>query len=316
MIQDDILNIIKPHLSGDNSISMELIERIFADRDDFDMEQYGVNSMCEFFQAMGGIFSVSEDEQTLSVKMIEEENVKTNESINESSIGNAEENKPDVVEIDPNHPIFEQITGILKRLGGETDYIAETHLGQEMSKNNIKKPNGWKLGAMLKANPQKFERVDSGNANWVVKLVKQDRTKSSNKRNSEFEINKKTDSESGLRGVSKYSLKGFCQFPNWKETLKRISEIAVQDGWIVLDDPYEVDPYRLIGNRLHTDFALAIKDDIDGKESDLKIWPTRAKFKTSFRTSKGESVYLTMLFNHNRDANSTCPWILESLVCE
>ncbi|MDE6277811.1 MAG: hypothetical protein K2M06_06860 [Muribaculaceae bacterium] len=109
------------------------------------------------------------------------------------------------------------------------------------------------------------------------------------------------------RTLSLYSLSDFAFFPDLNGALKNLYEMAAPtDGCFLIEG--DVNPYRMLLNKLERDFAEAVRREYDDSEQLFGMSPIGADFPTGFSTPEGRRIFGSCEFNKVRNAESYQPW--------
>lgn len=109
------------------------------------------------------------------------------------------------------------------------------------------------------------------------------------------------------RTLSLYSLSDFAYFPDLNGALKSLYEMAAPtEGCFLIDG--DVNPYRMLLNKLERDFAEAVRREYDDSEQLFGMSPIGADFPTGFATPEGRRIFGSCEFNKVRNAESYQPW--------
>ena len=107
--------------------------------------------------------------------------------------------------------------------------------------------------------------------------------------------------------MSVYRMNSFFVIPSMKDFCEELEKLAEPDGWFIVREPAEKDPYRLMRMKLQLDFAIAMKklvenDGVETPDSDFKTWMLRATYRTGFHTADGKPIFMEMDYNPERGA--------------
>lgn len=109
------------------------------------------------------------------------------------------------------------------------------------------------------------------------------------------------------RTLSLYSLTDFAYFADPVGALKSLHEMAAPaEGCFVIEG--DVNPYRMLWNKLERDFAEAIRREDSASEQIFLMSPIGADFPTGFMTPGGLRIFASCEFNKTRNAESYQPW--------
>ncbi|MBR4854054.1 MAG: hypothetical protein IKU88_04945 [Alistipes sp.] len=103
--------------------------------------------------------------------------------------------------------------------------------------------------------------------------------------------------------ASLYDLDHFAAFDNREAALCELAQLAKPEGWAVLPEG-EANRYLMVEAKLRLNFAMAVKELLDGISRDIVIALNAASFDTRFRTPEGGVIIARFLFNRRRSEDS------------
>ena len=103
--------------------------------------------------------------------------------------------------------------------------------------------------------------------------------------------------------ASLYDLDHFAAFDNREAALCELAKLAEPEGWAVLPEG-EANRYLMVEAKLRLNFAMAVKELLEGISRDIVIALNAASFDTRFRTPEGGVIIARFLFNRRRSEDS------------
>ena len=103
--------------------------------------------------------------------------------------------------------------------------------------------------------------------------------------------------------ASLYDLDHFAAFDNREAALCELAQLAKPEGWAVLPQG-EANRYLMVEAKLRLNFAMAVKELLEGTSRDIVIALNAASFDTRFRTPEGGVIIARFLFNRRRSEDS------------
>lgn len=103
--------------------------------------------------------------------------------------------------------------------------------------------------------------------------------------------------------ASLYDLDHFAVFDNREAALCELAQLAKPEGWAVLPEG-EANRYLMVEAKLRLNFAMAVKELLEGTSRDIVIALNAASFDTRFRTPEGGVIIARFLFNRRRSEDS------------
>ena len=103
--------------------------------------------------------------------------------------------------------------------------------------------------------------------------------------------------------ASLYDLDHFAAFDNREAALCELAQLAKPEGWAVLPEG-EANRYLMVEAKLRLNFAMAVKELLEGTSRDIVIALNAASFDTRFRTPEGGVIIARFLFNRRRSEDS------------
>lgn len=293
MKSDTIFEIIKSSLDANGCIPLQRVEELL-NKADFNLEEEtGISSVSELMQELEDDFNLETVDNNTIVRYLHFKSL------------------PIGIENEPTGPISDEeqnnlnrkIGGVIRKLLKESPdaeaKVPLTALGQELNSQKLKTPNGEKISAYLKRFPNLFEVLTIGTDTFV--------------RNSEDKnIPIKTAStqvSTGSKYVSMYIISDFAFFPDYKGTMKELSEIAMPDGWFILPNASERNPYLLLDSAFKRNFALLVNKQIKEGGTGIIMRPDRAEFNTGFKSIDGKDIIAHFIFNQQRDNTRWQNWV-------
>lgn len=103
--------------------------------------------------------------------------------------------------------------------------------------------------------------------------------------------------------ASLYDLDHFAAFDNREAALCELAQLAKPEGWAVLPEG-EANRYLMVEAKLRLNFAMAVKESLEGPNKGIVIALNAASFDTRFRTPEGGVIIARFLFNRRRSEDS------------
>lgn len=301
-MSNKVLEIIKPALNADASISLEQAVKLLENAD-FDLQETGFDSFNDIFEQLEDDFELNEIEEGIMVKCLNinnpKEHTKPKTTSTQSAIGE------DVSAL--NRKICGMIRKLIKDSPELDGNISLPKLGIELSNQNLKLPDGEKLGAYLRRFPSLFEVSTNGVETFV---------KNMGERPSPPSAASIVQSAARKGFVSKFNIFDFAYFQDYKSVKKELAKLASQDGWFILPDPMEKDPYILLDYKFRNNFAILINKELQEYGDGIVMHPDKVEIYTGFSTDEGKSIKAHFLFNQQRDANRWQNWVFDRFSIE
>jgi|GEM_PF-5149956 len=318
----EIALVLKPGLEN-GRISLADAERMLLATDAFDLEEYGFDTLADFLPSLCEDFELDDDVVIVSGKTLEglmnEEKAPEQEPEQDSAANIIEKKPATTVPVPTVPPEGFDVEGMNKALAAiivasNNEFVPLTYLGQGVRQKGIVIPANTKLRACLGWSPDIFVQELRGVGNYYIGLTPKGK-----------EMAKKAPAPGAGPGVppapptspatpikqvsvSRYALPSFCVIAPVNDFLAQLAKIAEPDGWFIIDDPAEKQPYRLLLRKLELDFALAMRDELEGRESPFRTGMIRGTYRTNFHDASGKPIYMEMEFNSQRDASTMAPW--------
>lgn len=323
--------VLTPYLDENNMISFEQAKNILLE-EQVNLKGYEEH-ISELFEEMEEFFEYIADENGDKVKCLK---AKKEVTITEKPVEDAkpveqstEAEKPaPVVDEKAVKAINAKLVNALRILERECadtkGFISMTNLGQKRAEMGIELPAKEKLSAYLMKFPQLFE-VNGTGADTMVRLAV--RGIPGSQANSKapaakpaVAVNAKVapvaatpkpaaPAPAAKRFVSFYQLFDFAHFPNYAEIKAQLADMAKVDGWFVLTDENEKDPYFLVDMKLRSNFAMAVRKQLQGEDAGIRIALDSASFDTGFVTPEGAAIRAEFKLNQYREASSWQTWV-------
>lgn len=300
-VSNKVLEIIKPALDADASISLEQAVKLLEEAD-FDLQETGFESFNDIFEQLEDDFELNEIEEGIIVKCLNvnilKEPTKSKTTNVQSAIGE------DVSALN------RKISGVIRKLikdSPELDgNISLPKLGIELSNQKLKLPDGEKLSSYLRRFPSLFEVTTNGVETFVKNMGERQSAPSTN-----------TTSPTARKGfVSMFNLFDFAYFQDYNSVKKELSNIASQDGWFILPNPMEKDPYLLLDYKFRNNFAILVNKELQEHCNGIIMHPDKVVINTGFSTDDGKHIKAHFLFNQQRDANRWQNWVFDHFSIE
>lgn len=311
----EIARVLKPGLEN-GRISLAEAERLLLETKDFNLEEYGFDVLADFLPSLCEDFELDNDVVIVSGKTLEGL-VGVGKSEEKSPEENSPEEKPKLSAAPPEGYDVEGMNKSLATLiaSSGNEYVPLTYLGQAIKQKGIEMPAGIKLRVCLGWSPDIFVQELRGEGVYFIALTHKGKEMAKPARKT-GPVQTPVPSEPSAApaapaksiAMSRYALASFCVIAPVNDFLAQLAGIAEPDGWFVIDDPAEKQPYRLLLRKLELDFALAMRDELEGRESPFRTGMLRGTYRTNFHDASGKTIYMEMEFNSRRDASSMAPW--------
>ena len=271
--------------------SYDVLVSLLEDLDDFeiDAEQTPVRVRCQDFKPVESSPVISTSEDT---------------PLKQSLVPTGEEDTT------INRKITATIRKLLKYNPSPEGYLMLTTLGAELRSKEIRIPNGEKLSVYLRKYPKLFE-MDLGKT--FVRIAPSSPSSTPALAPSPSIVSSPVSASVPEKQtiLSLYNIFDFCFFPDYSAALVSLAELAVPDGWFVMEDPDVKYPYQLVSLKLQLDFALLVKEQMNGADERFRIGLDKASFRTGFHTSEGAPIYACLTFNRTRGEKNWQSWAFD-----
>ena len=304
-VVDKIKALVSANADTDGYVSLPLLEEKMKESG-FDMEGtgYSYDDLLPMLEDLDA-FELDTEETPARIRC------KYFQSEESTSSGSLPESASEVVmdETTLNRKIAGTIRKLLRFNPSPDGFIMLTTLGTDLREQELRLPEGEKLSGYLRRYPNLFE-IDQ-----ETKFV---RVVGSSPAPSRPTIPAPVASPVPEKTVtpSLYNLFDFCHFADFTAACDSLVKLAVPDGWFIMDDPGDKDPYFLVGLKLRMDFALLVKDQLKGVDGGFRIGLDKASFKTGFHTSEGTPIYACLAFNRSRGGKTWQSWAFDHFAVE
>ena len=113
--------------------------------------------------------------------------------------------------------------------------------------------------------------------------------------------------------ASLYDLDHFAAFDNREAALCELAQLAKPEGWAVLPEG-EANRYLMVEAKLRLNFAMAVKESLEGPNKGIVIALNAASFDTRFRTPEGGAIIARFVFNRRRSEANWQQYRFDSFV--
>ena len=117
-----------------------------------------------------------------------------------------------------------------------------------------------------------------------------------------YESAEATFDERKAKYISLHKIEDFAFFDNYDAVLKKVTELAMENGWVILTDSREPQPLYVADLYLRLNFSQAVERHIKGDSSRLRITLEKASLDTGFLTAEGKHIIAVFEINQHRDA--------------
>ena len=324
-------DVLTPFLDENNMIPFEQAKNILLEKQ-VNLKGYEEH-ITELFEEMEDFFEYIADENGDKVKCLKAKKEITiaEKSVEDSKLAeqSTEVEKPAPVLDEKavkatNAKLVNALRVLERECADAKGFIPMTNLGQKRAEMGVELPLKEKLSAYLMKFPQLFEVSGTG-ADTMVRLAV--RGISGTQTNSKASaakpavvVNSKTAPVAATpkpaasvlatkRFVSFYQLFDFAHFPNYAEIKAQLADMAKVDGWFVLTDENEKDPYFLVDMKLRSNFAMTVQKQLQGEDAGIRIALDSASFDTGFVTPEGAAIRAEFKLNQYREASSWQTWV-------
>lgn len=303
MTSTKILEIITPALDPNVSISLEQVEKLLEEAE-FDLQDTGCESVRQLLEQFEEEFELIDTESCVMVKCISPASPKETAKMQLATTQPALSKETAAL----NRKIGGVIRKLLKDCPDSNGNVSLSTLGTAMSAQNLKLPDGEKLGAYLRQFPSLFEVFANGIDTCVRNVVEQSTLPAMKTVNNTQVVHK------GF--VSMFNIFDFAYFQDYGSVKKELSQLASQEGWFPLPDPQEKDPYLLLDYKFRNNFAILVNKQLKEGGNAIIMQPDRVELYTGFTTDKGNVIKALFKFNQQRDSTRWQNWVFDSFSIE
>ncbi len=315
-IAEKLTDIFSPAIDENACISLPKAEQLVQEAG-FNICETGFDNLTEVLDELSGQFSVDYKEQPAVIKCLLADN-KTAASETQKTLTCKQRNYI-------KYKMIKSLQSLATRYPLYKGCIPLNLLERQMMLHDASDMGDMSLTDFIKLYPQCFELTVS-NDGPGVKLVSKNMTtaivaqgnveyKSSmaginpGEQSTESPLSKETMKENPLakRYISNYKLFDFAFFPNYRDALDKLVNMSEPDGWFVLTDPAEPDPYYLVDLMFRRNFALAAQRSING-QGGIRLSMMSAETETGFHTKEGLPIIAYFGINKRRDTENCQSW--------
>lgn len=339
----EIAMLLMPKAVG-NRVSIAEAEQILEATENFVLEEYGCDSIAELISELGGEMQIEED--CILVTLAEEVPLASKEEISVQSETNTTDDdknkseeeaiKEDAVIVDNNEPDGEKISKPKEKpIGPPEDFdiavfnkriakliassgassVPLTFIGQTLREKSIELPA--KLSVCLSWSPDIFVMEMPKEGSYAIGLTSKGKELIAKPKKVAAPV-KAAPAPAPVKAapapapaavsMSRYHIASFCVISPINDFLAQLAMIAAPDGWFIIDDPAEKQPYRLLLRKFELDFAIAMRDELEGRETPFSTGMSKAIYRTNFHDADNNPIYMEMEFNSQRDTSTLAPW--------
>lgn len=316
---EKLTDIFSPMLDENCCITLPEAERLINESE-FDISETGIDNLTELLEELSQQFNVDMATEPPTIKCLlakKEEPTPTESQTLSSKQKNFFKFKiiKSIEFLSTRYPLWKGLIP-LSRLGEQLKYVGVEDFG------------GTSLSEIIKLCPNKLELV-TVNDTPCVKLVFNNKgtvTDTPNAKepteaqeaghplNEAMQQKPAATSELSIaqtRTLSIYKLHDFALFPNYKKALEKLAEMSEPDGWFIMDELNEPDPYHLVDLKLRCNFALAVQRQVSGNADDIHLSLTSAKVDTGFHTKDGHAIIAHFGVNKKRNTENCQSWYFQ-----
>lgn len=299
-VVDKIMALVSANADSDGFVSLPLLEEKMKESG-FDMEStgYSYDDLLPMLEDLDA-FEIDTEETPSRIRCKDFQSAETTSS--EPLPESASEAVLDEATL--NRKIAGTIRKLLKYNPSPDGLLMLTTLGTDLRDQGIKLPEGERLSAYLRRYSSLFE-IDSETKYVRIVGSLPAPSRPTIPAPAAAPVMEKTVTP------SLYNLFDFCHFADFAAACDSLVKLAVPDGWFILDDPGDKDPYFLVGIKLRMDFALSVKAKLNGVDDGFRIGLDKASFKTGFHTSEGTPIYACLAFNRSRGGKTWQSWAFD-----
>ncbi len=307
-LKNSVIAALRPELDANGLIGLDEAARLL---EDFDFQPYAEDAL-SYFDAESDTFDVDSDNGTLRLLEVAEDDIDENDGEKKYPIP----------------PRDFQFNGkLIKLMNSMADdntpedglYFAQ--FAKAAKEHNLSiPPHEDKLLNYCRLYPRVFTiTVDpSASQKIFIKPIKGFKSYKKDRKYGEKTFGFKTQHNPAYhqgvmapaakeRNLSLYSLADFAYFPTLVPTLKQLYDMAApSDDLFIIEG--DVNPYRMLWNKLERDFAEAVRREYSESEQLFLMSPIGADFPTGFKTIDGRRIFGSCEFNKVRNAESYQPW--------
>ena len=200
------------------------------------------------------------------------------------------------------------VSVLLKMDPEQSDLLPLTSVGSHVRAAGLTLPSTLRLSEIVQRHPEIFE-FDATDMSRFKLRVRKKKDKDDNDDDKDKDKDKTTTKSAAK--VSPYAISVSFSFRDMPQCLSQLASLAVEDGWFVLDDEAEKNPYRMLNYKLQINFANAVRHSLQGDNSDFSFSVWEARFRTGFVTAEGKDIIMVCVFNSCREASTPAPWIFD-----
>ena len=308
---EKITDIIKPYLNVDKALELDKVQSLLEGAN-FNLEEVGYDNFKDLLEDLDEYFDISESENATIVICKKDNFISSEKTITPQRETSAlkqkatalysQTNQIPTIEFDSqqtkstNDKLVKILHELTKTSSDVEGRVTLTAFGQKKAAEKIELPIDEKFGAYLKRFPELFELTNNG-IESCVRLVQKNKTNIS-----------PVQPKITERFVSLYNLLDFAYFPDYSKAKVDLASIAQPNGWFIIPDSNERDPYILVDYKLREKFALIIHEYLQGQTANIYLYPDHAWFDTGFITPEGQHIIANFILNQCRKVNENSGW--------
>lgn len=273
----------------DGRVKSEVAASVLNATEGFSLEEYGIDNIIDFFEELGEPFSVEGND-------IKIPSVPKPQPFDEAAYCKG------VVSV------------LLKMDPEQSDLLPLTSVGSHVRAAGLTLPSTLRLSEIVQRHPEIFEFDATDMSRFKLRVRKKG------------SVTPPTlpvppappvpgptpvPTAKSAAKVSPYAISVSFSFRDMPQCLSQLASLAVEDGWFVLDDEAEKNPYRMLNYKLQINFANAVRRSLQGDNSDFSFSVWEARFRTGFVTAEGRDIIMVCVFNSCREASTPAPWIFD-----
>ena len=331
---EKLTDLFAPALDSEHRITLSDAEQRVSEAGIDISEEFGFDSLEGTIEELDDYFILEEEDGTTFIKCL---NVPENESAPPEDFTTKEEEAPiEIEEKEVESPTSSEgnpqglsnkqkrmiankikitIYNISKNIRPNAEGLAPIPLlGIKLREHGVSDYGGKKLTDFIREYPDKFEILMRDGTLYArcidktaEKAVESGQEPQAPLREVDRPIAQPLAEEK--RHISPYKLLDFALFPDYQGTLRQLAGMAESDGWFVLTDPDDPQPYYMVDLRLRQNFAMAVNQHLKGENSGITIGLDKASFITGFRTPEGTFIVADFIPNRLRNTSECQSWV-------
>lgn len=319
-IAERLTDIFGPDIDENGCISLDAAEQLVNEAA-FDISETGFDNLTEMLEELRGQFNVDTSRQPAVIQCLlakkETDTTATNKTMSSKLKNNLQ------------FRIFKSLEALSYRNPQMKGCIPLSLLEQKLAQYDVNDFGGMTLAEFIQSNPKNVELVTVNDETCAkLEFHKARETEPKAKAGSPTpavtvpapataqaeSVRKDTSAKQApqeKRFISSFKLFDFAFFPNYRKALMRLVEMSKPDGWFVLSETGEPDPYYLVDLCLRTNFAHTVQKAIDGQDDGMHISLMAADVDTGFLNEEGKRIFAHFGVNRKRDTENCQSWYFQ-----